>query len=222
MSLFSKETKKKVLKRLKISPKVASYIMYIVYKLLGFTLRIEEINRQLVDNHDKKGQLMIFSLWHDELCPLMLVKRNLDIFTIVSPSKDGEYLSGLLERLNLHTVRGSSSRDGLKALLQSAKRMKEDKLHACITVDGPRGPRHVVKEGAVFLASLTGSLVSPVKINMKSSIKVNIWDKFQIPLPFSKVLIEFAEPYSVPAFQKGEKNTFMDERGLKLASFLNK
>ena len=60
---------------------------------------------------------MVLSLWHDELFPLIYLKRRLNIIALVSQSDDGDLLAGVLERMGLETARGSSSRGGVKALL---------------------------------------------------------------------------------------------------------
>ena len=63
---------------------------------------------------------------------------------------------------------------------------------AIFTVDGPRGPRHKVKPGAVFLALLAGSPVVPVRVVMERRwILWRAWDKFQVPWPFSRCTIVF-------------------------------
>lgn len=139
----------------------------------------------------------MFCLWHDELFPLMRVKRQLDIVTVVSPSYDGELLTRVLNKLGLRTVRGSSSRGGVGALLGAAKMMDKDNIHACVTVDGPRGPRHKAKTGALFLAHHADAHVMPVRIIMKKSFCFGSWDRFQLPLPFSRVLVRFGEPWKV-------------------------
>jgi lysophospholipid acyltransferase (LPLAT)-like uncharacterized protein len=123
------------------------------------------------------------------------VARHLKVVAIVSPSKDGDYLERILASNNVGAVRGSSTRGGVRALLSLARMMKNELVHACITIDGPVGPRHVAKEGGLFLANRTGGRIIPVRIFMKNSIKAPTWDKFQIPLPFSKVVIRFGEPW---------------------------
>ncbi len=157
----------------------------------------DEIATARKHGSDIENKLAVFCLWHDELFPLMHVKRDLEIVCIVSPSKDGTILNNFLQRLGLKTVSGSSRKQGLKALLSGAKMMRQEQVHACITVDGPMGPRHKTKDGAFLLAQKANAKVVPVRIIMHNSIKMPSWDKFQIPLPFSKVEIRFAEGFFV-------------------------
>ena len=178
-----------------LPPALTSFLLVNIYKAICSTLRIEEVNREVVDAAHARGERLIFCLWHDELFSLIPVARHLKVVAIVSPSKDGDYLERILASNNVGAVRGSSTRGGVRALLSLARMMKSEQVHACITIDGPAGPRHVAKEGGLFLANRTGGRIIPVRIFMKNSFKAPTWDKFQIPLPFSKVVIRFGEPW---------------------------
>ncbi|MBR6625244.1 MAG: lysophospholipid acyltransferase family protein [Mailhella sp.] len=178
-----------------LPPALTSFLLVNIYKAICSTHRIEEVNREVVDAAHARGERLIFCLWHDELFSLIPVARHLKVVAIVSPSKDGDYLERILASNNVGAVRGSSTRGGVRALLSLARMMKSEQVHACITIDGPAGPRHVAKEGGLFLANRTGGRIIPVRISMKNSFKAPTWDKFQIPLPFSKVVIRFGEPW---------------------------
>jgi lysophospholipid acyltransferase (LPLAT)-like uncharacterized protein len=105
----------------------------------------------------------------------------------------------VLESFGFLTVRGSSSRGGMRALVAARKLMDEQGVGIIFTVDGPRGPRHKVKPGAVFLARLAGSPIVPVRVVMsRAKVFHRAWDKFQLPLPFSKCTIIYGDPVIVP------------------------
>ena len=76
-------------------------------------LRYTEINRAAIENTTDQGRPVVLSLWHDELFPLIYLKRRLNIIALVSQSDDGDLLAGVLERMGLETARGSSSRGGI-------------------------------------------------------------------------------------------------------------
>ena len=181
----------------------AAPALYHLYRIICRTLRFHETGREEVDALDRAGERIVFCLWHDELFPLMHVKRQLDIVTVVSASRDGEMLARVLQRLGLRTARGSSNRGGLKALLGAAHLMKKENVHACITVDGPTGPYHKAKDGAFFLSSRANAWIVPVRIEASPVIHLPSWDRFQLPLPFGKVHIHFAGAWK---FDAGELN----------------
>ncbi len=193
-------TKKERIRRIKraLTPFLI-FPLYCIYKLITKTLKYTEYGREELDALNQRGDISVISLWHDELFPLMALQKNLDIVTVVSPSVDGSFLADTLEKLGLRTVRGSSTRQGMKALLQAVKLMRDEKVHACVTLDGPLGPRHKAKEGALFLAHRSKAYVQPVRIIMHNHYTFNTWDKFQLPKPFSKVSVHFAKPYLIEA-----------------------
>lgn len=171
--------------------------VYFLYRLWCRSLRYTEINRAAIETTTDHGRPVVLCLWHDELFPLIYLKRQLNIIALVSQSGDGDLLAGVLERMGLETARGSSSRGGVKALLAAAKRMREAGLCGCVTVDGPRGPRHQVKEGAVFLASRADAPIVPIRLFMERRKVFKSWDRFQLPLPFSRVTMVCADAYRV-------------------------
>jgi len=118
--------------------------------------------------------------------------------TVVSDSRDGEIIAQVLERIGYGTARGSSTRGGLKALIALKRHMEQGRI-GVITVDGPRGPRHKVKDGAVYVAHRSGALLFPVR-SRPASLHVfeRSWDKFQLPMPFTRCPVYFGEPLEFP------------------------
>ncbi len=184
---------------MKLFPRLAAWLIYSIYLPWCASLRITESGRKRVDELDTAGELIVFGLWHGEFFPTMYVRRKLQMGVPVSRSKDGEFVARILEHLGFATFRGSSSRGGAHALLGAAKEMRDKKKHICITLDGPRGPRHKAKEGAVFLAANTPAWVVPVRAFMPTAKVFGSWDKFRLPLPFSRVHIIMGEPYRIEA-----------------------
>ncbi|MCA9627263.1 MAG: DUF374 domain-containing protein, partial [Myxococcales bacterium] len=112
---------------------------------------------------------------------------------LVSWSRDGEIQSAAMRRLGLNVVRGSSSRGGGKALRQLVRRLPEQDV--ALAVDGPRGPRQRVKSGAVVARRLGDAQLIPLGIAYGRSLEFRrAWDRFQLPLPFTRVCVVIGEP----------------------------
>lgn len=195
-------------------------LIYHTYRLWCGSLRYTEINRKSIEQYTHHGQPVVLCLWHDELFPLIYLKKDLSIICLVSQSGDGDLLAGVLQRMGLETARGSSGRGGVRALLEAVRRMHEAKVCGCVTVDGPRGPRHIVKDGAIFLAWRSGAPIVPIRLFMDQAHSFASWDRFQLPLPFSHVTMVCADPYHVEANIK-EPEVLAAERQ-KLADILNR
>jgi lysophospholipid acyltransferase (LPLAT)-like uncharacterized protein len=148
---------------------------------------------------------VIFALWHNRLGLCMKVyesfvrpeQRRDHLAALISASKDGAFLATILQQFGVEPVRGSSSRRGAQALLELAS-WAERGYDLAVTPDGPRGPCYVVQEGIMSLAQITGLPIIPFSYHLGWMIRARSWDRFQIPLPFSRCEMTFGEPIRVP------------------------
>jgi lysophospholipid acyltransferase (LPLAT)-like uncharacterized protein len=141
---------------------------------------------------------VIFCLWHNRLAISMIVRRRYPrkLAALVSASKDGALLAAVLARFGVEQVRGSSSRRGPQALLELTSRAQMG-YDLAVTPDGPKGPRYVVQQGVISLAQLTGLPIIPVTCNTRRKVCLQSWDRFQIPLPFSRCDLILNQPIRV-------------------------
>jgi len=139
---------------------------------------------------------MVYLMWHEALLPLLWHHRGLGVAVVVSAARDGQYLADLAERLGYRTVRGSSHRGGVRALV-GALRVLRDGGTVAFTPDGPRGPRRVLKPGFLAAAQKSGALVVPVHAAARWARRLGSWDRFLVPLPFARVRVAFGAPFAV-------------------------
>ncbi len=165
-------------------------------KLWLLTLRTSVENKEL-EKLLRSPEPFIILFWHNKIFSItrfkQMLRKNYPMCGLVSPSKDGAWLAAAFKVLGITTVRGSSKRRGGVAIKELVDILKEGSDIA-ITPDGPRGPIYTVKKGALKVAELSGIRMFPVTIEYKNSIKFNSWDKFEIPLPFSKVILKPIAP----------------------------
>ena len=154
-------------------------------------------------------QMHIFGLWYMR----KLQKRGLKVGFLVSPSVDGEISAKLVESWGIVAVRGSSNRTGAKALKDMYNTIMKDKVSPVTTSDGPTGPIHEFKQGAVMLAQLTQSPMLPIAYMPSRYWQLKSWDKFIIPKPFSRVVIAVGEPHYVDKKSNAEK---MEEERVRI------
>jgi hypothetical protein len=184
--------------------RLAAWILWAVFNLISATLRYH-----LTDPHGfmtrKDLRQVIYCTWHNRLALSMKLyfafgRRHHQapgLAGLVSASKDGAFLAAILERFGVQPVRGSSSRRGPQALLELTT-WAERGYDLAITPDGPRGPCYTVQEGAMALAQITGLPALPVSYHLGWKYRLKSWDRFQIPLPFSRCEIVLGRPLSVP------------------------
>jgi lysophospholipid acyltransferase (LPLAT)-like uncharacterized protein len=124
--------------------------------------------------------------------------RNDGFAALTSKSKDGDLLAKQLKHWKYKVVRGSSSKGGDVALGIMVDHAKNG-FSIAITPDGPRGPEHRFKAGAVITSKKSGIPIVLMGIGIKSKKKLKSWDKFQIPNFFSNVKVIYSDPVFVDA-----------------------
>ncbi len=203
-----------------VSPRFLGTVLAWLVRLWHLTLRVERINADVFTDPRLRARRPVIMLWHDEIFPLIPAHAGERMACVVSQSKDGEILTRVLESFGFLTVRGSSSRGGMRALIAAKRVMDEQGVGVIFTVDGPRGPRHKVKPGAVFLARHAGSPIVPVRAVMsRAKIFHRAWDKFQLPWPFSKCAIIYGDPVVLP--DPGDDPGEMQKQCAQLEQIMN-
>ncbi len=180
--------------------RLAAWLVFISGRAVAATLRY----RWLGNWEAWPGSPVIYATWHNRLFLCMTgydrsKKRNptSGMAAMVSASKDGAFLAAILECFKVQPVRGSSSRRGPQALLELTT-WAERGYDLAITPDGPRGPCYVVQDGVMSLAQITGLPIVPFSYSLKWKIRAGSWDRFQIPLPFSRCDMVLANALQVP------------------------
>ncbi|MDW7679239.1 MAG: lysophospholipid acyltransferase family protein [bacterium] len=189
--MLNKQTKKK------ITFFLAVRFGWLFLLALGKTLFVKEKGRHYINWVKAKKANYIYVLWHGRIVVPIYVHRYEGICPMVSQHADGEMIAVTMEKLGYRTVRGSSTRGGKKAFHDMVTRIKQGMVGAMIP-DGPRGPRHDLKPGTLYLAQQTGAYLIPATFSSNRKIIFKSWDKFFLPLPFSKNILLYGEPITVP------------------------
>ncbi len=178
--------------------------------LLGSTWRVQWIGREQLRAARNLGGdgggagNVIYAFWHGRMLALCFSHRRKKIHIMVSEHRDGEMIARTVGRLGFVPVRGSTTRGGLRALFQMADRAGAG-YDVGISPDGPRGPRFQVQQGVITLAQRTGMPIVPLTNSASFRRTLSSWDRYIIPLPFSRVVIMLGEPIFVPRRLSGEK-----------------
>jgi len=138
----------------------------------------------------------IYAFWHEYLFVPSYVYSRPDTAVLIGLHRDGELLTHINERFGFQVIRGSTTRGGTAALLRILR--DAGARHFGLTPDGPKGPRRECQPGAVYLASRTGLPIIPVGFGYGRCWRAHNWDRFALPLPFSRVRCVSAHPIVVP------------------------
>ena len=170
---------------------------YPLINALGRTLRWRVDGLHHLDTILASGRQPIMAFWHGRILPATYFFRRRGIVVVTSENFDGEWIARIIERFGYGTARGSSSRGGVRAILQLKRDMARGRP-AAFTLDGPRGPARVAQPGAVWLARATGNPILPFHLEAARSWTARSWDRTQVPKPFSTVALAVGEPLDVP------------------------
>lgn len=132
----------------------------------------------------------IFGIWY----MLLLRKRGLKVGFLISPSRDGEVPAKIAESWGLRAIRGSSNRTGARALKELYELITREGISPVNTSDGPTGPLHKFKPGAIMLAQMSGAPILPLSWAADRFWQLSSWDRFIIPKPFARIVISVGEP----------------------------
>ena len=182
--------------RQRILIRVADLVFYCFIVLIGATLRYETRDWQNLEEIERIGKVPIYAFWHNQIFLAAYFFRGSGAVVMTSRSFDGEYIARAIQRLGFGAARGSSSRGGVGALIEMARFVRA-KRAAAFTVDGPRGPRGVAKNGVLLLSKKTAQPVVPICFTAEKFWTVKSWDKLRIPRPFSRALVSLGEPFTI-------------------------
>ena len=195
--------------------RLADLAFYLAIRILGPLTRFEVRGRENFDAIVNAGKVPIYAFWHQRIFLSTYYFRGRGIVVMTSQSFDGEYIARFIQRLGYGAVRGSSSRGGARALIEAVRSMRRGRPIG-FTMDGPRGPQHIAKPGAVLLAGKTGNPIMPFVVEPKSRWTLKSWDRMHVPKPFTRALVLIGESIYV------ESDAAMDEKLKELQGALDR
>jgi lysophospholipid acyltransferase (LPLAT)-like uncharacterized protein len=165
-------------------------------RIVGPTLRVC-VSREEGAQQTLAQRPLIGSFWHACIIPATFLCRDFGVRVMSSNSYDGEYMGRIIRKFGFVPVKGSSSRNAVRALL-GLRRALQEGWTVAFTLDGPRGPRYQVKPGPVALSRSSGVPLTMFHIAVDRAWVLNTWDRLIIPKPFSRVLMRFGKLIAVP------------------------
>jgi lysophospholipid acyltransferase (LPLAT)-like uncharacterized protein len=182
---------KKLLRRL--SPSILTSLVYAAARLIGLTLRLR------VEGFDRIQALpggKILAGWHGKTFVAANFFKGKGFWTLISQSRDGEMQNRIFTKFGFKTIRGSTSRGGVRAAVEAIRVLRKGAIMA-FTPDGPRGPSGVVQGGIMVMAQKSGASLVPVGVSASRRWRLGTWDRYMIPKPFARAIMLFGEPMDV-------------------------
>ncbi len=184
--------------------KFLTALIYHLFNLYAKTLRVQYEGVEAIQRHLDNGGRVVIASWHQRFFGGFFLPK---IFKqspciMISQSRDGDFISSVVQRIGWIPVRGSSTRGGKSALEKMVQGVIRHGLGGHI-VDGPNGPPHIIKPGLVSLAQRSGAAICPGFVSYENAWTFNSWDRFMVPKPFSRVIFRTGALLAVPAEMDG-------------------
>jgi lysophospholipid acyltransferase (LPLAT)-like uncharacterized protein len=198
--------KKKFKKYLQVT--IVPYLLYLITKIIYLT------NKKVFHfPKHKPTKPIIAAFWHGNLLmqPYLFKKFQPHMIykAMISNHSDGEGIAKMVNHLGVQSIRGSSSKGGVKALIGAIKELKEHNV--AITPDGPRGPIYSVADGIIALSQKTDCDIYYFSYKATKYWQLNSWDKFIIPKPFGTIEFTISEPFSIKDLSKEDARNKIQE-----------
>ena len=165
--------------------------MFLAVLLWRGTLRIRLVGRENREAIEAAGRPVLHAIWHQRMVAGIFRFPWSSTVTMASRSDDGEIIACFLGLWGFTAVRGSSSLGGGEALLEMTSLLKGTTRWAALTPDGPKGPARRCKPGLARLALALDAPVMPVGTSSTRPLFLRSWDRFLLPLPFSRCAVVF-------------------------------
>ncbi len=189
----------------------------ILYLIILLSYRFNR-TKVIGKNNIKSLDSFILVSWHGKVLGLMEYMKHKGYFALVSKSRDGDIITRIAKNFGYNFFRGSSNKGGKDAIKNMDDFFRENTdAKIIITPDGPTGPEHKVKPGALILSQNSGRPIIPMIVDVKNSWKFKNWHTFYLSKPFSKMRVVFGEPLYFNKNESVETGTQKIEDALKKA-----
>ncbi len=195
----------------------------LLFRLYCATLRVaitEEEERAMRDT----SRSTVCIVWHNRsfLVPFLIrrYRKPDSAYCLISASKAAAWEDAIYHTLGLRSVRGSSTRRGLHAMLELVRQLGNGN-DIVISPDGPSGPRYEFKRGAAAAARMTKSPILLAGIECRHAWRPHTWDRQMYPLPFSKIRIRAMKLEATEVFDGKANDTVVCKRLAELLTSLN-
>jgi lysophospholipid acyltransferase (LPLAT)-like uncharacterized protein len=168
---------------------IAAFLFYFSINLVCRSLRFNQGWKEDLDRASSKGNVL-FAVWHQATFAMLYLYRHSGAVILVTEETRGKILARCASWMGYQPITVPTLKehfDYARSLTRMLKLIREGK-NAVIAVDGPGGPLFEVKPGVFYIASQAGIPIVPAAI--KAPWKLTLfwrWDKYFIPLPFSRV-----------------------------------
>jgi len=139
----------------------------------------------------------LFAVAECDLLAVLPWANGRPFVTTIASGRDGDWAAMVASGLGVLVARGAAGRGGTSAV-EGLLRLTTPDRPVLLSVDGPLGPAGIAKPGIVSLGASCRRDVVPIAAAARWAFRFPwTWSGIYLPLPFSKVWLQAAEPVNV-------------------------
>ncbi len=187
--------------------RIEGYGLATYARLVWRTARYHAVGLEHLEQAEARDGSLVIASWHGMTMMitgyLYTVRRvEPERYRMVVPDDErGVTLNIWAERMGAHTFTISMAEESMVAarrLLELIRQMKEGK-RLYLNPDGPDGPTHEPKSGVVYIARKAQAPILPSAAYATPAYRIPRWDRYTVPLPFSRITVVFGELLEIEA-----------------------
>jgi hypothetical protein len=183
-------------------PRAGAWLWRLTGRILGFYVRL--VSRTARIEGSVTQDQVVFAFWHEANLAvgavLFHLLANHRVVAFTTRGRRGMVVNALLESLGgvVVALPDEATRGSAASLVREVIAAAQDGLPVAVSSDGPLGPMHVAKPGAVIVAREAGLSIVPLAIAVRPAWRLNRrWDRQLVPLPFGRMQVVTGEAWSI-------------------------
>ena len=189
-----------------LKEKIISAVLYYYIDFVYKTSKIEKKGNLKYLESDYPDKFVLF-IWHgDSYCYYPFLKRK-KLNIVTTQNKRGGVITRISNHFGYDVLRlPDTAADGNYMFQLKSQINKTNNANLVLSVDGPVGPEHQIKDFAIIMALFSDRKILPLTVDIKHSISLkNRWDKLKIPLPFNKITINVKKAFEIDRKDRKDK-----------------
>lgn len=189
-----------------LKEKIISACLYYYIDFVYKTSTVEKTGKLEYLESEYPDKFVIF-IWHgDSYCYYPFLKgKQLNIVT--TKNKRGGVISRISKYFGYDVMRLPDLNAGGNYIFQLKSQInKVNNANLVLSVDGPEGPLHEIKDFAMIISIFSKRKIIPLTIEIEHFFRLkNRWDALKIPLPFNKIKIKVNDFFEVKKEDRKEE-----------------
>lgn len=186
-------------------------VLTLVLRLWSAVLRKDTRALERLDRYVADGHQVLAVFWHGKYLPLFPLASGRQAAVITVASFRGQVIAAICRHFGYRPLLlpAETHAHGFEALADLAR--SKTGLMA-LALDGPSGPRHRIRSGALQLSARHGVRLAPLGVASSAKIVLGSrWDLQEVPLPFSRVTVAVGELIDLSALADPEDTARLED-----------